>query len=67
MAESVKPTRPGWSRWTSFVADPTEARPRILHEDGNPDHRVRVEHNRETILMHLSDERGHGWLVLAVD
>ena len=32
------------SRWTSFVADPE--RPRILHEDGNPAHRLRVEHDR---------------------
>jgi hypothetical protein len=52
---------------TSFVADPTEARPRILHEEGNPEHRARVEHNRNTILIHLSDEDGRGWLVLAVD
>ena len=29
------------SRWTSFVADPD--RRRILHEDGNVSHRLRVE------------------------
>jgi hypothetical protein len=50
-------------RWTSFVADP----PRGLHEDGNPAHRLRVEHNEDTLLVHLSDEDGKGWTVLAVD
>jgi hypothetical protein len=59
--------RPPRSRWTSFVADPSEARPRTLREDGNPAHRVRVEHNRDTILVHLSDEDGSGWTVVAVD
>jgi catechol 2,3-dioxygenase-like lactoylglutathione lyase family enzyme len=61
-------TRPApRSRWTSFVADRTEARPRVLSEQGNPSHRLRVEHNRETLLVHLSDEDGKGWTVLAVD
>ncbi len=60
-------TRPARSRWTSFAADPAEPRPRTLHEDGNAAHRVRVEHNRDTILVHLSGEDGHGWTVLAVD
>ena len=55
------------SRWTSFVADPSEAKPRILAEQGNPAHRVRVEHNRDTLLVHLSDEDGDGWTVLTVD
>lgn len=59
--------RPPRSRWTSFVADPADAKPRILHEEGNPGHRVRVEHNRDTILIHLSDEDGLGWTVVAVD
>jgi len=54
-------------RWTSFVADPGAERPRILHEQGNPAHRLRVEHNRDTLLVHLSDEDGDGWTVLAVD
>jgi hypothetical protein len=58
---------PRRSRWTSFVADPLEERPRILHEEGNLAHRARVEHNRDTILVHLSDEDGDGWTVLAVD
>jgi hypothetical protein len=51
------------ARWTSFVADP----PRGLHEDGNPAHRLRVEHNEDTLLVHLSNEDGKGWTVLAVD
>jgi catechol 2,3-dioxygenase-like lactoylglutathione lyase family enzyme len=59
--------RPPRSRWTSFVADPAEPRPRVLSEEGNPDHRLRVEHNRSTLLIHLSDEDGEGWTVFAVD
>jgi hypothetical protein len=59
--------RPPRSRWTSFVADRSEPRPRTLHEDGNPAHRVRVEHNDDTILIHLSGEEGRGWTVIAVD
>jgi catechol 2,3-dioxygenase-like lactoylglutathione lyase family enzyme len=59
--------RPPRSRWTSFLADPDEVKPRVLHEHGNPDHRLRVEHNRDTLLVHLSDEDGKGWTVLAVD
>jgi hypothetical protein len=59
--------RPPASRWTSFVADPGEDRPRILSEEGNPAHRLRVEHNRDTLLVHLSDEDGKGWTVIAVD
>lgn len=51
--------------WTSFVAD--EAGARHLHEDGNPDHRLRVEHDRTVLLVHLSAEDGRGWTVLAVD
>jgi hypothetical protein len=50
-------------RWTSFVAAP----PRSLQEDGNPAHRARVEHDRDTLLVHLSDEEGDGWTCLAVD
>lgn len=55
------------SGWSSFLADADEQRPRILHELDNPAHRVRVEHSRTTILVHLSDEDGAGWTVLAVD
>jgi hypothetical protein len=51
------------ARWTSFVAEP----PRGLHEDGNPAHRLRVEHDDTTLLIHLSDEDGDGWTVFAVD
>jgi hypothetical protein len=58
---------PPRSRWTSFVADPDEPRPRILYEEGNPAHRLRVEHNKTTLLIHLSDENGQGWTVFAVD
>jgi catechol 2,3-dioxygenase-like lactoylglutathione lyase family enzyme len=58
---------PPRSRWTSFVADPREPRPRVLAEEGNPRHRLRVEHNRDTLLVHLSDEDGSGWTVMAVD
>jgi hypothetical protein len=59
--------RPPRSRWTSFIADPTDTKPRTLYEQGNPAHRVRVEHNRDTLLVHLSEEDGRGWTVLAVD
>lgn len=40
---------------------------RTLHEEGNAAHRARVEHNRDTILIHLSGEDGQGWTVVAVD
>jgi hypothetical protein len=56
-------------RWTSFVAatgDPTE-RQRGLHEESNPQHRLRVEHDAHTLLIHLSDEDGRGWTTIAVD
>jgi catechol 2,3-dioxygenase-like lactoylglutathione lyase family enzyme len=61
------PPRPPRSRWTSFTADPTDDRPRVLSEAANPDHRLRVEHDRATLLVHLSDEDGRGWTVMAVD
>jgi hypothetical protein len=41
--------------------------PRALFEEGNLHHRLRVEHNRDTILVHLSGEDGRGWTILAVD
>ena len=59
--------RPPRSRWTSFIADSTVPTPRTLHDQDNPVHRLRVEHNRDTILVHLSGEDGEGWTVLAVD
>jgi hypothetical protein len=49
------------------MADADDERPRVLYEEGNPAHRVRVEHNRNTLLVHLSDEDGQGWTVMAVD
>jgi hypothetical protein len=55
------------ARWTSFVADPDADPPRTLHEDGNPVHRLRVEHDGATLLVHLSGEDGDGWTVMTVD
>jgi hypothetical protein len=40
---------------------------RGLHEQGNPQHRLRVEHDAHTLLIHLSGEDGDGWTVMAVD
>ncbi|MHB1577160.1 MAG: hypothetical protein ACYCX9_11725 [Candidatus Dormibacteria bacterium] len=55
--------------WASFVAD-TAARGRVvrgLHEEQNPLHRLRVEHDARTLLIHLSDEDGDSWTAVAVD
>jgi hypothetical protein len=55
-------------RWTSFVG--SEARGRVsrgLQEEGNPQHRVRVEHNKHTLLIHVSNEDGGGWTTIAMD
>ncbi len=56
-------------RWSSFVADSADGeRPaRGLHEIGNPAHRLRVEHNSRTLLIHLSGDDGEGWTTVAVD
>ena len=55
-------------RWTSFIASPRRGRVvRGLEEEGNPLHRVRVEHNKDTLLVHISGENGHGWTTLAID
>jgi hypothetical protein len=51
------------AQWSSFITAGAHG----LHEEGNPAHRARVEYNRETVLVHLSDEDGTGWTVLAVD
>ena len=67
MPSEPAPKRPPRSRWTSFVADPRATLPRTLAERGNSAHRLRVEHNRDTLLVHLSDEDGQGWTALAVD
>ena len=40
---------------------------RGLEEEGNPMHRVRVEHNRDTLLVHVSGEDGQGWTTLVID
>lgn len=65
--EEARRAPPPRSRWTSFVADPTARTARGLQEQGNPAHRLRVEHNRHTLLVHLSGEDGDGWTTLAVD
>ena len=56
-------------RWTSFVADQTTSGKvvRSLREEANPAHRLRVEHDSHTLLIHLSDEDGDGWTTIAVD
>ena len=55
-------------RWTSFVASTRRGRVvRGLEEEANPLHRVRVEHNKDTVLIHISGEHGHGWTTLAID
>ena len=61
------PSRPPRSRWTSFVADESGPPARMLHEAGHPEHRLRVEHDATTLLIHLSDEDGAGWTVVAVE
>jgi hypothetical protein len=70
-AAGGKTARPasGRRRWTSFVAgDATPGRVvRGLHEQANPRHRLRVEHDAHTLLVHLSDEDGAGWTTFAVD
>jgi len=38
-----------------------------LHEESNPSHRLRVEHDAYTMLIHLSDEDGSSWTTIAVD
>lgn len=48
------------------MADPD--RRRILHEDGNAAHRLRVEHDRARLYVELSGEEGTApWTVLAVE
>jgi hypothetical protein len=61
--------RTGRGRWTSFVAglDVPGGPVRGLHEEANPGHRLRVEHDAHTLLIHLSDEDGPGWTTFAVD
>lgn len=55
-------------RWTSFVAGESRGRRvRALQDEHNPQHRVRVEHNQDTLLIHLSNEDGQGWTTVAID
>jgi hypothetical protein len=55
-------------RWTSFVAAPLKGRAiRGLQEEDNPSHRVRVTHNPDTLLVHISNEGGDGWTTLVID
>jgi hypothetical protein len=55
-------------RWTSFVGSPAAGRTvRGLQEEDNPAHRLRVEHNKQTLLIHLSNEDGDGWTTIALD
>ena len=55
-------------RWTSFVGSVARGRAvRGLEEEGNPCHRVRVEHNEDTLLVHISGEDGKGWTTVAID
>jgi hypothetical protein len=63
----ARASRPPRSRWTSFVADESAEPARILHEANHPEHRLRVEHDAHTLLIHLSDEDGPGWTVIAVE
>ncbi|MDQ6835386.1 MAG: hypothetical protein M3016_04290 [Actinomycetota bacterium] len=63
----VRPPSSG-RRWTSFIAADGRGRvPRGLHEEANPAHRLRVEHDDHTLLIHLSDEDGSAWTTVAVD
>lgn len=57
------------SRWTSFVADYASPGRKVrgLHEEVNPRHRLRVEHDQRTLLIHLSEEDGDGSMTIAVD
>lgn len=69
-AHSKKVPRPKRKsrRWTSFVGSVARGRAvRGLEEEGNPRHRARVEHNQDTLLIHLSGEDGPGWTTIAID
>lgn len=68
-AEGKLARPPAGRRWTSFIAADREGdKPvRGLHEATNPKHRLRVEHDAHTLLIHLSDEDGAAWTTVAVD
>ena len=62
-----RPTRKS-KRWTSFVAAPGRGRvTRTLQEEKNPEHRARVVHSQDTLLVQVSAEDGFGWTVIAID
>jgi len=66
-AAAPRPTRRS-KRWTSFVAAPGRGRAtRTLQEEKNPQHRARVVHSQDTILVQVSHEHGLGWTVIAID
>lgn len=56
-------------RWTSFLAAAPGrgGQSLTLCERDNPNHRVRVEHDNHTLLVHISDEDGGGWTTVAID
>jgi hypothetical protein len=66
--DPVRPPASGRA-WRSFVAAaaPRGRAVRALQEEGNAAHRLRVEHDDHTLLIHLSDEDGDGWTTIAVD
>lgn len=67
-SKSVPKPRRKSVRWTSFVGSAARGRAvRGLEEEGNPRHRVRVEHNRDTLLVHISGEDSEGWTTVAID
>src|SRR5262245_53335313 len=67
-SERLPPRSTRSQRWTSFVGGLLKGkRVRALQDEKNPLHRVRVEHNRFTLLIHISNEDGQGWTTLAID
>jgi hypothetical protein len=67
-SNTVKKPSKRSKRWTSFVGSPAAGRVvRGLQEEGNPAHRLRVEHNKDTLLIHVSDDNGQGWTTIALD
>ncbi|HZU95310.1 MAG TPA: hypothetical protein VFF73_01275 [Planctomycetota bacterium] len=68
MKKLPQPRRSGRA-WTSFIANTKDGTiVRGLHEQANPRHRLRVEHDPHTLFIHLSgEETGMPWTTLAVD
>ena len=67
-SRSISKPRRKSVRWTSFVGRAARGRAvRGLEDENNPKHRARVEHNQDTLLIHISDEHGRGWTTLAID